>query len=627
MIKQWYVSKNAPEGGNGSEEQPFQNIQDAADLAEAGDQVLVFPGIYREWVRPRRGGEEGQPISYLAQGSGVVISGSEQVSGWKQESDSLWSVTLPDSYFGNFHSLRAAREGDWFHALKREHWLGELYVDGERVPDLGSRAEVLEQAHSWTRECGEGEVVLWLHLENEPECVEVGIRPACFYPEVNGLNYIRVQGFECCHAAVPWAPPTAEQMGMLGPRWSKGWVIEACHLHHVGGSALSLGLPPDFGDNEWSMDGRKHGSQRQREIVFRALNAGWSKEQIGSHLVRNCHIHDCAQAGIVGHLGAVFSTIEGNHIHDVFKERAFAGHEMAGIKIHAAIDTVIRHNRIHDCCRGIWLDWQAQGTRVTGNLFYANDWEDLYSEVNHGPLLVDHNLFLSPVAFSDCSQGLAVVHNLIAGQLMQAPIPNRFTPYHVPHSTEVAGVMTLQGGDARYMNNLFLSSPAPAEEGKEAVADENKDLKKTPRIKGPGTAVYDRYPGAQEEWRPLGGNVNDYASLRHPVHCGGNVYTGTARAHRCEEGAQEFPEWDPRLTWKEGLLSFTLPEILRVPKVNASELGSCIEAEMGFDDPDGELVDFGVDLAGESREGETLAGPWHALQSIYDLNGKGLGDC
>ena len=62
-----------------------------------------------------------------------------------------------------------------------------------------------------------------------------------------------------------------------------------------------------------------------------------------------------------------------------------------------AIDVVIRHNRIHDCTLGTWLDWQTQGTRVARNLFYANT-RDLFVEVSHGPYVIDHNVLASRVA-------------------------------------------------------------------------------------------------------------------------------------------------------------------------------------------------------------------------------------
>jgi hypothetical protein len=91
-------------------------------------------------------------------------------------------------------------------------------------------------------------------------------------------------------------------------------------------------------------------------------------------------------------MGAAFSVIENNHIYNIWTKRQFSGAEIGGIKFHAAIDTKIEKNRIHDTGRGLWLDWMAQGTRVSKNLMYNNDLEDLFMEVNHGPTLVDNNL-------------------------------------------------------------------------------------------------------------------------------------------------------------------------------------------------------------------------------------------
>src|SRR5699024_9159724 len=56
--------------------------------------------------------------------------------------------------------------------------------------------------------------------------VEINVRRSVFQPEANHVDYITVRGFEICHAATPWAPPTADQPGMVGPNWAKGWIIE-----------------------------------------------------------------------------------------------------------------------------------------------------------------------------------------------------------------------------------------------------------------------------------------------------------------------------------------------------------------------------------------------------------------
>ena len=108
-----------------------------------------------------------------------------------------------------------------------------------------------------------------------------------------------------------------------------------------------------------------------RVSVLRPGRSAGTREHIGSHVIRRNTIFDCGQNGIVGHLGCVFSTIEDNHIYNIALKREFYGYEIGGIKLHAAIDVEIRHNRIHDCSLGTWLDWQTQGTRVSRNLYYA----------------------------------------------------------------------------------------------------------------------------------------------------------------------------------------------------------------------------------------------------------------
>ena len=164
------------------------------------------------------------------------------------------------------------------------------------------------------------------------------MRRSVFYPTEHHIDYITVRGFEIAQAACPWTPPTADQPGLIGPNWAKGWIIEDNVIHDAKCSAISIGKEASTGHNFATTRGDKPGYQYQLESVFSARQIGWDKEHIGSHIIRRNTIFDCGQNGIVGHLGCVFSTIEDNHIYNIALKREFYGYEIGGIKLHAAID-------------------------------------------------------------------------------------------------------------------------------------------------------------------------------------------------------------------------------------------------------------------------------------------------
>ncbi len=63
---QIYVAGNVLRSGDGSVGHPFKTIQEAAQIADAGDTVFVGPGIYREWVRPVNSGTRVKRITYIS---------------------------------------------------------------------------------------------------------------------------------------------------------------------------------------------------------------------------------------------------------------------------------------------------------------------------------------------------------------------------------------------------------------------------------------------------------------------------------------------------------------------------------------------------------------------------------
>ncbi|MCL1800949.1 MAG: DUF1565 domain-containing protein, partial [Promicromonosporaceae bacterium] len=422
-----HVSINGHDDATGTENEPLRTIQQGAELARPGDTVRVHAGTYREWVKPVRGGlSDHRRITFeAAPGNKVIVKGSEVVTGWVNDGGNVWRAEVDNQIFGEFNPFAKRVEGDWIvpPPSKILPHLGDVYLNGKSFYEVFSRDAVTNperRTHAndhwsgldlplldpdgtvfvWYAEVGPDVTTIWANFQGanpNDELVEINVRPAVFYPTRTHLNYITVRGFELAQAASPWTPPTADQPGLIGPNWAKGWIIEDNSIHDAKCSGISLGKEITTGHNYNFERGDKPGYQYQLESVFTAVDYGWDKEHIGSHIVRRNQIFDCGQNGIVGHLGCAFSTIEDNDIYRIATKKEFYGYEIGGIKFHAAIDTQIVHNRIHHTTLGIWLDWQVQGTRVSRNLMYDNG-RDLFIEVSHGPALVDNNVLASPIA-------------------------------------------------------------------------------------------------------------------------------------------------------------------------------------------------------------------------------------
>lgn len=476
--KEYHVAKNGLDSNPGTHDRPFLTINEAVKHVYPGDTITVHEGTYREQINPVRGGDsDSKRILYrAAPDEKVQIKGSEVLPGWQHVKGTVWKVIIPDSFFGDYHPFRDSVHGDWFHSLGRIHHTGDVFLNGKSLYEVETMEKVYTpeiepeindvegRNYTWYCQNEADQTIIWANFQKynpDNELVEVSARRTCFFPEKPGINYITIQGFHFSQAATQWAAPTAEQVGMIATHWNKGWIIENNVISDSKCSGITLGKDRSTGHNVWSNDVgniNRDGNIHYVEVIFRVLRNNWDKEHIGSHIVRNNTIYNCEQAGICGSMGAVFSTIENNHIYNINVKGQFKGWEIAGIKIHAPVDVLISDNRVHNCERGIWLDWMTQGARVTRNLLYRNKAQDLFIEVNHGPYIVDNNILLSDVSLSNWSQGGAYIHNLFMGRIETKTVSDRFTPYFLPHSTDIAGLTTIFGGDDRFYNNVFAWS-------------------------------------------------------------------------------------------------------------------------------------------------------------------------
>ena len=122
----YYVDASVSKSGNGSQEYPFKNIQEAANIAKAGDEVLVYPGIYREYVNPIHAGTEEARITYTSvEPLKAVITGAEEVKCWEPYQGNVWTSRIPNGLFGNYNPYTTLVSGDWFIATFIAHTRSE----------------------------------------------------------------------------------------------------------------------------------------------------------------------------------------------------------------------------------------------------------------------------------------------------------------------------------------------------------------------------------------------------------------------------------------------------------------------------------------------------------------------
>lgn len=407
----------ADDANDGSAEHPLKTIQAAADRAMPGTRVVIHEGVYRECVRPRRGGTDARHmICYeAATGETPIIKASEIVTelrpsvGWNRgglngearearddDRDApIWELRLKPELFKGYNPFNAINlihdrlfieyaKTDMTTYLNRR---GMVFCDGKplhQVPLYNSlctpegRRCVASAGHDaftvegsyWVEANGQT-VHIRLPNDDSPDkhVIEVTSREQCFAPEVPFLSYIKLKGLTCAHAATGAPVP---QRGAVSAYRGHHWVIEDCTIDWCN----TLGI--DVGNECW----------------HHTIEPG---QQIGYSVIRRCAIRDAGVCGIAG-LYATHMLIEDNIITGTGWQKMELSWEAGAIKLHDTVDSLFRRNVFQNTFRAdhIWLDCCNENTRITQNLFLdgIEQREAIFIECSRDQInLIDHNIF------------------------------------------------------------------------------------------------------------------------------------------------------------------------------------------------------------------------------------------
>lgn len=468
----------ADDDGPGAEEQPFKTIDRAAQVLQPGERVIVAAGVYREWVRPRRGGTGADAmISYqAAPGATVVIKGSRVLKAkWEVAAGpaKVWSAALPAELFEGYNPFREeninAQQFEWMDWARPQKGKvpytlppALVFQDGKRLEQAATR-EALDKTPGAFFVADGGKTLAIRPLgDADPNgaTIEVTTQRCVFAPEAMGLGYIHVKGFTVEHAGNAFPMP---QYGAISTWRGNHWLIEDNTVRW----ANSVGI--DFGNQIWALPQPK---------------------VIGYHIVRRNTVTDCGVCGLAG-LHSVSCLVEDN----VLRRNAFYNvenyYETGAIKMHLNENTLIRHNLIVDTLHGpgIWMDFANVNSRCSRNIVLRTSTihGGIFIEASSKLNLLDHNIIWDTKGngiYEHDGRGQIFAHNLIGkstktGIMLRGKVTDR----------KVHG-QPIVGGDHTAVNNILLQNGKPIEErGPKSTLEGNVTEKVTADVNPETTAL------------------------------------------------------------------------------------------------------------------------------------------
>ena len=408
--KTYYVDNGdakADDNGPGTKTRPFRTINKAAQLLQPGERVVIASGVYRECVRPARGGTSpSQMISYeAAPRAKVVIKGSEVLKeGWVQ-------APVPSGGFGGAgrgagpaeapvttwrYEFNGAMFPDGYHPFALPSimgswaWLdarvvdmgpflrrrGLVFVDGAPLEPVEQQRELaaprLQPVPDFTVPA-QPQNGLPPRRRGGPIMQEVGGSPEARVwvdPSGQAIQIRLASGVPADHVI----EATTRQATFVPAQSGASFIrIKGITFQHAANAYPfpQFGMISCAGGDHWILeDNTIEWANGGGLSIGRDANSGASRQAGASHILRRNAIRYCGVEGIGG-MGTSNTLIEDNLIEWCGWADAERGWEAAGAKFHNARNLLVRRNVVRHMrhANAIWLDVGNANCRLTRNVF------------------------------------------------------------------------------------------------------------------------------------------------------------------------------------------------------------------------------------------------------------------
>ena len=458
----------------------FTTIQAAADIAQAGDTIIVYGGTYREEVIFPRGGtsEDARITLKAAEDEEVIVTGSEIVTGWTKvpagtivegspingtaigvvpADVDIWQIKIPGTMF------EEDVNGSFFNPYKvlwqsqvRGYYptCGTIYLNDAPLSEAGqdyssgsgnsTRNGLYDMANVWRAISVDpvtNDTVVWANFGDvDPNAAgnvtESNARQQVITAAWN-QGYITVDSFIVKRGCAPktidfWKTYRLPMNGGIATNGGYYWIIENNEVTQCRGVAIDYGL----------------GSKMQ-EVLY-----GDTPDLYGYHKVRNNYVYENCSNAIFAYNGA-YSEIYGNRLVNNNAMNTGLASEAYIKDVNGGWGIYIYDNYLYsDKTWGtlaVWLDSECDGCVVSNNIMYSETggFTGIEYETNHG--------------WNLCSNNVLVGCNVrLMGQVSDTYYVNNL----IIKASNITTINATKMGNA---NNIREESPVPVLSSKEEI--------------------------------------------------------------------------------------------------------------------------------------------------------------